>query len=86
MTQRKKTGRWRTVEYVRKGKPDRVAVELPPDAGPHHEKEAVQFVQTLEDNQQIQHEPGPLTSGKTHQIESDEKGNRRLVRRRFSAI
>jgi len=77
---------WHTVSYIHNGKPQQVDVELPANRDPSHEGEAVQFVQTLEDNQQIQHEPGPLSAGKTHQIETDEQGNKRLMRKRFSAI
>ena len=77
---------WHTVSYMRKGQPHQVAVQLPANADSSHKEEAVHFIQTLEDNQQIQHEPGPLTAGKTHQIETDERGMKRLVRKRFSAI
>jgi hypothetical protein len=77
---------WRTVSYSRNGKPDHIGVELPANADPENEKEAIHFVQTLEDNQQIQHEPGPLKPGKTHQIETDDQGKKLLVRKRFSAI
>jgi hypothetical protein len=77
---------WHTVSLKHKGKSEKVAVELPANSDSDHEEEAVQFVQTLEDNQQIEHKPGPLTAGKTHQIETDRQGNKRLVRKRFSAI
>lgn len=77
---------WHNVEYLRSGKPEEVAVELPMNADPTHHEEARNFVQSLEDNQQIQHEPGPLTDGKTHQVETDREGNKRLVRKRFSAV
>ena len=48
--------------------------------------EATHFVETLEANQQIAHEPGPLPAGATHQVETDEQGQRILKRKRFSAI
>jgi len=75
---------WRNVSFVHGGKPEQVAVEVPAnsDAG----DETIHFVQTLEDNEQIQHEPGPLKPGKTHQVETDSQGNKVLVRKRFSAI
>lgn len=76
----------RTISYVRDGKPDQIAVALPASADSDYLSEAIQSVQTLEDNQQIQHEPGPLKSGKTHQVETDHQGNKILVRKRFSAI
>jgi hypothetical protein len=75
-----------TVAYLRNGKPEQIAVELPTDTDPDSKEEAAHFVQTLEDNQQIQHEAGPLQPGKTHQIETDPQGNKLLVRRRYSAI
>ena len=77
---------WRTVSYMHNGKPHHVDLDLPANADSDYEEEAIHFVQTLEDNQQIQHEPGPLEPGKTHQIVTDESGNQRLVRRGFSAI
>lgn len=48
--------------------------------------EAAHYIKTLEDNEQISHEPGPLPPGATHQVETDEQGRKRLVRKRFSAI
>jgi hypothetical protein len=76
----------RTVSYLHKGKPQKVAVEVPIDAESNHEEETGKFVQTLEDNHQIAYEPGPLQPGKTHQVIVDDKGNKVLVRKRFSAI
>jgi len=78
--------KWRNVSYMRGGKPEQVAVEVPANTNSDASEEAVHFVQTLEDNQQIQHEPGPLKSGKTHQVETDAQGNKLLIRKRFSAI
>jgi hypothetical protein len=48
--------------------------------------EAAHFVETLEANQQLAHEPGPLSRGATHQVKTDKKGRKRLVRKRFQAI
>ena len=75
---------WTTVSYLHNGKPEQVAVELPTDADSESTEEAAQFVQTLEDNRQIQHGPGPLGFGQTHQIVTDEHGNRLLLRVRYS--
>ena len=77
---------WRTISYMHNGKPDQIAVELPVNADPDYVAEANHFVQTLEDNEQIQHEPGPLKAGKTHQVETDSQGNKLLVRKRFTAV
>jgi hypothetical protein len=63
------------VESVQSGEPDAEAIE-----------DAASFVQTLEDNQQVAHEAGPLPPGATHRIETDKKGRKRLVRKRFTAI
>jgi hypothetical protein len=63
-------------------------VEAVEDGGQDAEENAdvTHFVETLEANRQIAHEPGPLTGDQTHQIETDEQGRRVLKRRRFSAI
>ena len=53
---------------------------------PEEPAEAAQFVKTLEANNQIAYGPGPLPAGATHQVETDEKGQRILKRKRFSAI
>jgi hypothetical protein len=84
-TKRRST-EWHCISYIHNGKPEEVAVELPADANSNHQKEAVQFVQTLEDNHQIEYKQGPLAAGKTHQIVIDDDGGKRLVRKRFSAI
>lgn len=77
---------WRTISYTHNGKPEQLAVELHPNANSDDAEEAKSFVETLEANEQIQHEPGPMKPGKTHQIETDAQGNKRLVRKRYSAI
>ncbi|HEY6802440.1 MAG TPA: hypothetical protein VI306_02570 [Pyrinomonadaceae bacterium] len=48
--------------------------------------DAASFVETLADNDQVTDKPGPLPPGATHRIETDKKGRKRLVRKRFSAI
>jgi len=77
---------WRTVSYLHNGKPEQLAVELHAHANSDDAEEVQSFVETLEANEQIQHEPGPMKPGKTHQIETDAQGNKRLVRKRYSAI
>lgn len=77
---------WRTICYTHNGKPEQLAVELPANANSEDTEEAKSFVETLEANEQIQHEPGPMQPGKTHQVETDAQGNKRLVRKRYSAI
>ena len=47
--------------------------------------EASAFLEGLEANKQVSSEPGPLPAGATHHIETDAKGLKRLVRKRFSA-
>jgi hypothetical protein len=53
---------------------------------PEEIAEAQRYVDTLEANQQIAHEPGPLPPGATHQIETDAEGRRILKRKRFAGI
>lgn len=77
---------WRAISYTHNGKREQLAVELPSNANSEDVAEAKSFVETLEANEQIQHEPGPMQPGKTHQIETDAQGNKRLVRKRYSAI
>jgi hypothetical protein len=77
---------WRTILYTHNGKPEEIAVELPANADSDDNEEAKSFVETLEANEQIQHEPGPLKPGKTHQVETDLQGNKRLVRKLYNAI
>ena len=82
----KKQNAWRTISYVRNGKQEQIDVEVPDAADADIEEEAVHSVQTLEDNQEIQYEAGPLKPGKTHQVETGREGNKVLVRKRFSAV
>ncbi len=74
------------VSYVSDGKRRSVDVEVPDSGEPDHEliEEASKFVQTLEDNHQLAHGPGPLSPGTTHQIETLPDGTKRLTRKRFS--
>jgi hypothetical protein len=47
--------------------------------------DAASFVETLAANEQVTDESGPLPPGVTHRIETDEKGRKRLVQKRYSA-
>ena len=63
------------IRSVKGNKPDAEAVA-----------DAASFAETLEANKQVADEGKPLGPGETHRIETDEKGRKRLVRKRFSAI
>ncbi len=63
------------IRSVRVGEPDRELLN-----------EAAAFIETLEANRQIAHGSNPMPPGATHQLVTDEKGQTRLVRRRFTAI
>ena len=75
----------KTVSIVARTKRGRVLVRVPADATPQDRVEAVHFVRTLDANQQIAHGKS-LTPGTTHQVTTDAKGKKILVRKRFSAI
>ena len=49
-------------------------------------QEEAHFLETLEANKQVSRQPGALPPGATHQVERDESGNERVVRKRFSAL
>jgi len=74
------------VAYLRDGKPESVDVEVPDSGEPDDVliEDASKFVQTLEDNRQLAHGPGPLPPGTTHQIETRPDGKRLLTRKRFN--
>jgi hypothetical protein len=76
------------VPYKRGRKREHVDVEVPDSGEPDDvvKADASKFVQTLEDNKQIAHGPGPLPRGATHQIEQRPDGTKRLTRKRFSAL
>jgi hypothetical protein len=48
--------------------------------------EAISYVHSLATHGRIASNPTQPSTGATHQIETDEKGNRRLVRKRFSTL
>lgn len=49
-------------------------------------EEQAHYLETLEANKQISRQPGALPPGATHQVECDESGKERVVRKRFSAL
>jgi hypothetical protein len=53
-------------------------------ATPQHRAEVAHYVKTLKANRQIAH-GNQLTPGTTHQMVTDSKGKKVLVRRRYSA-
>jgi hypothetical protein len=61
-------------------------VRVPAGASAKERAETQRFVDTLEANRQIARGGGPMPAGATHRVESDDSGNQRLVRKRFSAI
>jgi hypothetical protein len=66
--------------------PDRtLKLTLPAKPSPSDQAEAQHHVETLEANRQIARGPGTMPPGTTHRVESDASGQRRLVRKRFSA-
>lgn len=77
---------WRTIPYKRDGKDDQIDVQVPANASPEYMEDVIHSVQTLEDNGNIQHEPGPLKSDKTHQTEINDQGKKQLIQKRYSAI
>ena len=64
----------------------RIASVKTGEPNPEAVAEAAQFVETLEANGQISRAPGPLPPGATHKVEPDVKGQKRLKRKRFSAL
>ena len=69
----------------RKAKP-RVRVEPPADETDAECRETERYVETLEANRQLDHGAGPLPPGSTHQVEPDESGGGRVVRKRYSSF
>jgi hypothetical protein len=86
-------GVWQTIETQlpvkavikvdKKGKVSSVESEEP---NAEELAESAHFVKTLEDNQQISRGGGKLKRNETHVLETDEKGQKRLKRKRYTAI
>jgi hypothetical protein len=62
-----------------------VRVRIRARATSEERAEAVLFVETLDANAQIAHGKS-LTPGTTHQIKTDSKGKKTLIRKRYSSI
>jgi hypothetical protein len=73
------------VSMVARTKRGPVRVRLPTSASPAERAEAAQFVDTLDANKQIARGK-TLTPGTTHRIQTNAKGKKTLVRKRFSAL
>ena len=63
------------IQSVESGQPDSEALA-----------EAAHFIKSLRANKKLAPEEGPPPPGATHQLETDESGQKRLVRKRFNAI
>jgi hypothetical protein len=83
-----KAGNQISVPLVREGKVTHVFVERPntPESDEELLPELARYVQTLEDNRQIEHEGNEPTGDETHRLRTEPDGTRRLQRKRFSAI
>jgi hypothetical protein len=71
---------------VTRGRRGEVRSVAPTQPSSEQIAEATSFVRSLAAHGQIAGQGGKGPMGPTHQIETDEKGNRRLVRKRFSAV
>jgi hypothetical protein len=81
----KKKAKKKTTSVVARTKRGPVRVRVPAKATRDERAEAVLYVETLDANVQIAHGKS-LTPGTTHQVKTDSKGKKTLVRRRYSAI
>lgn len=77
-----------SVPLLRHGKVSEVLVDRPTTGESDDEllPEIKSFIQSLEDNHQIEHEGDEPTGHETHRLETAPDGTRRLKRKRFSAI
>jgi hypothetical protein len=71
---------------VTRGRKGEVRSAAPKRPSSEEVAEATSFVRSLATHGQIAGHGRKGVTGPTHQIETDEKGNRRLVRKRFTAI
>ena len=83
MKAKKKQQKKKTVIARTKRGPVRVRVSA--KATRVERAEAVLYVETLDANAQIAHGKS-LTPGTTHQVKTDAKGKKTLIRKRYSAI
>lgn len=75
----------RRTTVVARTKRGPVRVRVHAKATREERAEAVVFVETLDANEQIAHGKS-LTPGTTHQVKTDSKGKKTLIRKRYSAI
>ena len=75
----------RRTSVVARTKRGPIRVRLSAKATAEERAEAVLYVETLEANRQIAHGKS-LTPGTTHQVKTDSKGKKTLIRKRYSAI
>jgi FMN phosphatase YigB (HAD superfamily) len=71
------------IEMEPRGRPMSVKTKK---ANKERSEDEAHFAKTLEDNKQVSHDPGPLKPGETHQETTDNDGEKRIERKRFSAF
>lgn len=84
-TQRGAAKQKRKTTVVARTKRGPVRVRLSAKATAEERAEAVLYVETLDANAQIAHGKS-LTPGTTHQVKTDARGKKTLIRKRYSAI
>jgi hypothetical protein len=85
MKAKKKQQKKKAASVAARTKRGPVRVRIRAKATSEERAEAVLFVETLDANAQIAHGKS-LTPGTTHQIKTDSKGKKILIRKRYSAI
>lgn len=75
----------RRTSVVARTKRGPIRVRVSAKATAEERAEAVLYVETLDANAQIAHGKS-LTPGTTHQVKTDAKGKKTLIRKRYSAI
>jgi hypothetical protein len=85
MKAKKKQPKKKTASVVARTKRGPVRVRIRAKATSEERAEAVLFVETLDANAQIAHGKS-LTPGTTHQVKTDSKGKKILIRKRYSSI
>jgi len=85
MKAKKKSQKKKTASVAARTRRGPVRVRVRAKATREERAEAVLFVETLDANAQIAHGKS-LTPGTTHQVKTDSKGKKTLIRKRYSAI
>ena len=75
----------RRTSVIARTKRGPIRVRVSAKATREERAEAVLYVETLDANAQIAHGKS-LTPGTTHQVKTDSKGKKTLIRKRYSAI